>query len=390
MPGAGKSSFRVLFPNPIDSIHALPRSAELRLSINFFSLVPVRRFLRKLSCIPSVRQPQFRSSPFSSVDWTMPLNLALILPKQLKAFPVLSRQVEKGLKGYLHRGTWKVKGRGNRCLSWKNRTQVMGILNVTPDSFSDGGLFFDPAASVERALQLQEEGADIIDVGGESTRPGARGISSAEEKKRILPLIRYCAKALKVPLSVDTTKSEVARAAVAEGAAIINDIGALRLDVSMGRTLARLGVPVILMHMKGKPRTMQKNPRYRDVVGEILAFFRERVDYAGQCGIPEDRLMLDPGFGFGKTPRHNIELTRRLWEFKVLNRPIVIGPSRKSTLGYLLGGVPPEERLEATAAAVTASVLSGADFVRVHDVKTMVRVVKIADAIRYNRGLKAT
>jgi dihydropteroate synthase len=390
MPGAEKSSFRVLHPNPLGSTRALPRSAELHLSIDFPSSTPARLFLRQLSTLSGVRQPRFRSSPFKSVDWAMPLMRALTLPMQLKAFPVLSRQVEKGLKGYWRQGAWKVQGKGGKFFAWKNKTQIMGILNVTPDSFSDGGLFFDPDSAIERALQLQEEGADIIDVGGESTRPGAPEVSAAEEKKRVLPLIRSCAKKLRVPLSVDTYKAEVARAAVGEGARLINDIGALRLDASMGRTLAHLGVPVILMHMQGKPRTMQKNPRYRDVIGEILAFFRKRMDYAGRCGIPEEKLLLDPGFGFGKTPWHNIELTRRLWEFKVLGRPLVMGPSRKSTLGFLLGGVPPEERLEATAAAVAASVLAGADLVRVHDVKTMVRVVKIADAIRYNRGLNGS
>lgn len=157
----------------------------------------------------------------------------------------------------------------------------------------------------------------------------------------------------------------------------------------MGKTLARLAVPVILMHMRGRPRTMQKNPRYGDVTGEILAFFRERIQYAGECGLSGDRLLVDPGFGFGKTPRHNIEIIRRLWEFKVLGKPIVMGPSRKATLGFLLGGLPPGERVEATGAAAAASILKGADFIRVHDVQSMARVVKITDAIRYDRGLPA-
>ncbi|HEY5037953.1 MAG TPA: dihydropteroate synthase, partial [bacterium] len=154
-----------------------------------------------------------------------------------------------------------------------------------------------------------------------------------------------------------------------------------------GKTLARLKVPVVLMHMRGKPRTMQKKPLYKDLMGELISFFRERLDFAGKCGISEDRLLVDPGFGFGKTPWHNVEMTRRLWELKVLGKPILMGSSRKSTLGFLLGGLPPEERMEATHAAITASVLKGADFVRVHDVKSAVRVVKIADAIRYDRGL---
>lgn len=262
----------------------------------------------------------------------------------------------------------------------------MGILNVTPDSFSDGGLWSDPGAARERALRMQEEGADWVDIGGESTRPGSRGVTASEEKRRVLPVIRACAKALKIPLSVDTSKSEVARAAVGEGARMVNDVGALGLDPAMGRVLARLRVPVVLMHMRGKPRTMQRDPRYRDLMGEILSFLRARIAHALECGIREDSILVDPGFGFGKTPAHNLEMIDRLWELKALGRPILIGPSRKSTLGVLLGGVPPEERLEATLAAVTASILKGADLVRVHDVKETVRAVKVADALRHGSG----
>jgi dihydropteroate synthase len=264
----------------------------------------------------------------------------------------------------------------------------MGVLNVTPDSFSDGGRFLKAELALARALQMQEQGADWIDVGGESTRPGAREVDAADEKKRVLPVIRLLAKKLKIPVSIDTYKAEVALAAVGEGARMVNDIGALELDPAMAPTLARLKVPVILMHMKGRPRTMQANPFYSNVVGEILAFFKARLEKAKKAGIRENRLLLDPGFGFGKSPRHNIELTRKLYEFKSLGRPLVFGPSRKSTLGVLLGGAPPEQRLDATLAAVTAGVLLGADFVRVHDVKNTVQAVKIADAIRYDRGLK--
>lgn len=212
-------------------------------------------------------------------------------------------------------------------------------------------------------------------------------MTPSEERKRVLPVLKACAKVLKIPLSIDTYKSEVAEAAVEAGARLVNDVGALKLDPRMARTLARLQVPVILMHMKGKPRTMQKAPRYRDLMGELIGFFEERVRYAVSQGILKERILLDPGFGFGKMPWHNIEMTRRLGELQCLGRPIVFGPSRKSTLGHLLGGLPPEERVEATAAAVTAGILHGADWVRVHDVKAMVRVVKIADGIRYDRGL---
>ena len=314
----------------------------------------------------------------------MTLSAGISFAKKItEFFPELARQMELGLKGYSRTDSWTLSdGRGWK-IRWANRTQVMGILNITPDSFSDGGRFLDPTIAVEQALRMQQAGADWIDVGGESTRPGAKAIPVSEEKKRILPVLKACAKVLKVPLSVDTYKAETVKASVGEGARLVNDIGALRLDPQMGRTIARLQIPVILMHMKGRPRVMQKKPRYLDVMGEITSFFRERLLFAQECGIKEDRIILDPGFGFGKTPRHNLELTRRLWEFKVLGRPLLLGPSRKSTLGTLLGGAPPEERVEATAAAVTAAILKGADFVRVHDVKTMARVVKIADAIRY-------
>jgi dihydropteroate synthase len=282
---------------------------------------------------------------------------------------------------------WSLPMAKGKPLRWKGRTLVVGILNVTPDSFSDGGRFLDPGRAVERALQMQEEGADWIDIGGESTRPGAKHVPEAEEKKRVLPILKACAKVLKVPLSIDTNKSGVAEAAVEAGARLVNDVSALKMDPGMAKTLARLKVPVILMHMKGKPRTMQKNPRYRDLMGDLVRFFKERIAYAHSQGISEERILVDPGFGFGKTPWHNIELTRRLGELRGLGRPIVYGPSRKSTLGHLLGGLPPEERVEGTSAAVTAAILQGANWVRVHDVKAMVRVVKITDAIRYDRGL---
>jgi dihydropteroate synthase len=283
---------------------------------------------------------------------------------------------------------WRLPGPNHPSFRWKNRTQVMGVLNVTPDSFSDGGKFLDIPKAVDQALRLEAEGADWIDVGGESTRPGAEKLSVSDEKKRVLPVVRALAKALKIPLSIDTYKAEVARASVGEGARMVNDIGALRLDAAMAPTLAELNVPVVLMHMKGRPRTMQKKPIYADLVREILGFFRERVAFAVRQGIDEKRLLLDPGFGFGKGPWHNIELTRKLAEFNRLGRPLVFGPSRKKTLGVLLGGLPPEERLAATLAAVTAGVLNGADMVRVHDVKNAVQAVKIADALRYDRGLK--
>jgi dihydropteroate synthase len=344
------------------------------------------RLEKKLLALPLLQH--FHKAGVSSVTfrWEMAIGQGPWLVKALNDFPELSRQIQTGLAGLYGQDFWRIPGQ-RWTHRWSGRTQIMGILNVTPDSFSDAGQYLDPEAAVDRALQMQEEGADWIDVGGESTRPGSLGVSLQEEKRRVLPVIRACAKALKIPLSVDTSKSELARCAVGEGAQMVNDISALGLDPAMGKTLAGLRVPVVLMHMKGKPRTMQTNPTYRDLMGEILRFFRERLDYAHRCGIKPQRILVDPGFGFGKTPWHNMELTRRLWEFKVLGRPILMGPSRKSTLGKLLGGLPPSQRQEATAAMVTACVLKGADLLRVHDVQSMVRVVKIADAIRYNRGL---
>ena len=386
-PPAGVS-FRVIHPEPFDFRRIYPLDPEITCVAQFPSWDPARKLKGQLSVSPSVRNLQIKKSPGAfEVYWTLPWKRALTLPLLLKNFTELKRQIKSGLKAYRSDDSWVLGGSGEREYKWARKTQVMGILNVTPDSFSDGGFFMDPSLAAERALQMQTEGADWIDVGGESTRPGARGISPSGEKKRILPVLRACAKLLRVPLSVDTYKSEVARAAVGEGAQMINDIGALGMDREMGKTLARLKVPVILMHMRGKPGTMQKNPVYRDVVGDLTVFFRERIAYALGCGILENRILIDPGFGFGKTPWHNLELTRRLWEFKILGRPIVMGVSRKSTLGFLLGGAPSGERNEATGAAVAASVLKGADWVRVHDVKAAVRVVKIADAIRYDRGL---
>ncbi len=285
------------------------------------------------------------------------------------------------------RGSWFLPGNGRRPLRWENRTLVMGILNLTPDSLSDGGRYLDPEVALERGWRLQEDGADLLDVGGESTRPGARPVSASEEKKRVVPIIAKLSRKLRIPISVDTSKAAVAEAAIGAGARILNDVGALGLDKAMPRMAARLKVPVILMHMRGRPRTMQRKPRYRDVVGEILAFFQRRMVVAIEAGVDPRNILLDPGFGFGKTSFHNTELTRRLGEFRSLGRPIVYGPSRKATLGQLLGGVPPGERLEATLSAVTAGILFGADWVRVHDAREAVRARAFADALRYGRGL---
>lgn len=384
-------SFRILHPEPWDLFHVRTYSPEIICAAEFSSLKAARHleiFLKQIE--PLVRNPEVEKNAFFRVSWSLRWKNSSGLSKLLKKdFPELSRQVQSGFQAYGSDGPWKLGGPDGRSYAWKGKTQIMGVLNITPDSFSDGGTYLNPSAALHRALQMQEQGADWIDIGGESSRPGAQAVSATEEKKRILPVLKACARALRIPLSVDTYKAEVALAAVQEGARMVNDIGALGLDPRMGKTLAALKVPVVLMHMRGLPRTMQKNPVYGDVVGEILAFFRERMAHALQCGIRQDRLLLDPGFGFGKTSWHNMELTRRLWEFRVLGRPLVYGPSRKSSLGALLDGAPPEKRVEATGAAVAAGILKGADWVRVHDVQSMVPVVKIADALRHDRGLKA-
>jgi dihydropteroate synthase len=260
------------------------------------------------------------------------------------------------------------------------RTLVMGILNVTPDSFSDGGRYSNSDMATERALQMIGEGADVIDIGGESTRPGSEPVSEQEEKDRILPVIKNLRAKSDIPISVDTWKAEVARAALGEGADIVNDISALSFDPKMRALVAEKQCAAILMHIKGTPRDMQSNPTYENVLSEVIRELRERVNEAVEQGIDERLLMIDPGFGFGKTPEHNLLILRRLREFKSLGRPVLIGTSRKSTIGKTLGGLPANERLEGTAATVTISVMNGANIVRVHDVKEMARVVKMTEA----------
>jgi dihydropteroate synthase len=387
MPRLGGVSFRILYPDPFELSRVSPFSPEITCAAEFLSKAKAIQLEKRIYSLPFIGRVQFEKKSTSNVIWSIHRSDVLLLFPAIQDFPELSDQIGSALKAYGPENTWKLKGRGNVKLSGNRKTQIIGILNVTPDSFSDGGLYMDPSLAAERALRIQAEGADWVDIGGESSRPGAKAITASEEKKRILPVLKACAKVLRIPMSVDTYKSEVARAAVGEGAQMINDIGALGLDPRMGKLMARLKVPVVLMHMRGKPRTMQKRPVYQDLVGDLLAFFRDRIVYARRCGISEEKILIDPGFGFGKTPWHNIELTRRLWELKILGRPVVTGPSRKSTLGFLLGGLPAEERVEATGAAVTASILKGADFIRVHDVQSMSRVVKIVDAIRYDRGL---
>jgi dihydropteroate synthase len=260
------------------------------------------------------------------------------------------------------------------------RPQVMGVLNVTPDSFSDGGDFFAPEKAVERALQMETEGAAIIDIGGESTRPGAAAVSLKEELRRVIPVIEALQPRLRVPISVDTQKPEVMRAAVAAGAGLINDVNALQAGGAL-EAAADCAVPVCLMHMQGDPRTMQENPRYGDVVDEVRAHLQRRAAACEQAGVARDRILLDPGFGFGKSVAHNLQLLGRLEEIVSLGFPVLAGLSRKSMIGKLLGA-DVEERLPASIALAVLAVERGASLVRVHDVAATWQALQMVAALK--------
>jgi len=259
---------------------------------------------------------------------------------------------------------------------------IMGVLNVTPDSFSDGGEFIKSDRAVAQGLKMIAEGAGIIDVGGESTRPGAESVSDERQIERVVPVIRDLRRQTETPISIDTTSSKVARAALEAGATIINDISALRFDGQMAELAACERVPVILMHIQGKPRTMQTNPVYEDVVRDVKVFLNERIDYAVAAGIERSQIVIDPGFGFGKTVEHNLRLFRHISEFLKLNVPVLVGPSRKSFIGKILNITNPSERIFGTAAAVAWCVAEGVHIVRVHDVSEMDQVTRMITAIR--------
>ena len=265
-----------------------------------------------------------------------------------------------------------------------HRTLVMGVLNVTPDSFSDGGLYFDPRKAIERALALVEAGADIIDIGGESSRPagpygkGAAVVSLKEELDRTIPIIEAIAPQLAVPISIDTTKAEVARQAIDNGATIVNDISALRFDASMMHLIAETGAAIILMHMQGTPSNMQQNPMYNDVVSDILDFFSAQIDSATAMGISRSQIAIDPGLGFGKKYAHNIEILARLSEFRTLGYPLLLGASRKQ---FTAPQNRPHERLPGSIAAITLGITAGVHIVRVHDVAETVQALTLSDRV---------
>jgi dihydropteroate synthase len=265
------------------------------------------------------------------------------------------------------------------------RTLVMGVLNVTPDSFSDGGKFYAEEQAMQHAVQMESAGADLIDVGAESTRPGSEEISIEAELRRVLPVLRGLCRLLKIPISIDTQKSEVAESALDAGAEIINDISGLKNDLRIAEVTARRRVPLILMHMRGEPRTMQNGPFARDVMKDVIQGLRKSVILARKAGVPKSQIILDPGIGFGKSFAQNYELLQKLPQLAKLGYPLLVGTSRKGFLGTTLARegkpAPPEERIWGTAATITASILNGAHIVRVHDVAEMVQVARVADCL---------
>jgi dihydropteroate synthase len=301
------------------------------------------------------------------------------LKKHQFGLPLLAEKINQVLTHY-YNPPQKFKI-GNKIFDLKRHVYLMGILNVTPDSFSDGGKFYHFEDAVRRGMELAKEGAEIIDVGGESTRPGARPVPEEEEIRRVVPVVKQLAKEGLI-ISVDTRKAKVAQAALEAGAKLINDVSGLQYDKKMAKIIARYQVPVCLMHMRGTPATMQKNPVYQDLIKEILEELSKSIEIAQNAGILQEKIIIDPGIGFSKTVEHNLEIFKRLDEFRVLGRPILVGPSRKSVIGKVLN-LPVEERLEGTAALVALAAVKGANFVRVHDVKAMRRVIEMVEAVLY-------
>jgi dihydropteroate synthase len=274
----------------------------------------------------------------------------------------------------------------SRTLVLGERTLVLGVLNVTPDSFSDGGKFFSLKRAIDGALAMERAGADLLDIGAESTRPGSAGIFATEELQRLLPVLEALHTRLKIPISVDTQKAGVAEIALGAGAALVNDISGLKNDPRMAEVAAKFGVPLTLMHMRGTPRTMQKQPFAKNVLKDVIAGLRHSIAIARRAGVRRSQIILDPGIGFGKSFQQNYELLARLPELAKLGYPLLVGTSRKGFLGATLAShgkpAPPESRIWGTAATVTASILGGAHIVRVHDVAEMAQVAKVADALR--------
>ena len=269
---------------------------------------------------------------------------------------------------------------GQRVLDLSSRTHLMGVLNVTPDSFSDGGKFFKLEEAIKQGLKLAEEGADMIDVGGESTRPGSEPVTIQEELHRVIPVIEELTKLIQVPISIDTYKSRVAKEALDSGASMVNDISGLRFDQGMKKVIAEYDVPVVLMHVQGTPKNMQENPKYENLFEDIKSYLNQSISMAEEAGIGEDKIIIDPGIGFGKTLDDNLRILKNLVEFKSLGKPVMIGVSRKSFIGKILD-LPTDERLEGSLASMAIAIMNGANILRVHDVKESKRVAKLVDAI---------
>jgi len=300
------------------------------------------------------------------------------LAEQPLGLPELGRKIRALELNYVRRNF--VLKAGKYKLNLGRRTYIMGILNVTPDSFSDGGLYLDKDIAIKHAIEMEEQGADIIDIGGESTRPGAKSVSAKEECGRVIPVIKILTKRLKIPISIDTSKTEVARRALDCGAVIVNDIRGLKKGPKLARLAKRYNAAVVLMHIKGTPRTMQKNPKYKSLIYEIMESLRQSIKIAKDAGISDNKIVIDPGIGFGKNVEHNLNILKKLREFKSLGYPILVGPSRKSFIGKILG-TDVGERLFGTAASVAVAIQNGANILRVHDVYQMRQVVHLTDAI---------
>ncbi len=271
--------------------------------------------------------------------------------------------------------------RNNFTFNWQQKTYLMGILNVTPDSFSDGGEFNNLESALVQAKYMIKNGADIIDIGGQSTRPGSEQITLETELNRVIPIIKAIRQNYSIPISIDTTRAEVAQQAIEAGADIINDISGGTFDTQMFPTAAKLNVPIILMHIRGTPKTMQQMTDYQDLVGDITNFFNTQINQAVNSGIARENIIIDPGIGFAKNVEQNIELLKRLSEFQSLNLPILVGASRKSFIGHILNKKDPKERIWGTAAACCSAIAKGANILRVHDVPQMYDVIRVADTI---------
>jgi dihydropteroate synthase len=322
----------------------------------------------------------------SGIILATPRQYQSIIQKLSYQHPSLRRLAEeiKEILGRLERKDFVLRF-SQRVYHLKERVHIMGILNITPDSFYDGGRYYKPELAIRRAEEMAEEGADFIDIGAESTRPGAKPLTAKEEIARLKPILPQIRKRLEIPISCDTYKSEVADFALKEGCEIINDISAFRFDKKMANLLAKSNAYCILMHIKGRPRTMQKKPSYKDLMSEIYYYLKERIELARREGIEEERIIVDPGIGFGKRLEDNYEIIRRLGELKGLGRPILLGPSRKSFIGLTLN-LPPEERLEGSLSASVFATIQGVHILRVHDVLATKRAVMMAESIQKGKG----